>query len=125
MSDYTQDPQYGQNQQYGQYDQNPQYGQGPQYGQNPQYGAGTRLNGMPGIESIPPEYKPISMWGYFGYTVLFMIPIIGFIIAIVFSFTAKNKNVRNFARSQFCWIIVLFVLLLLFGSMVIPFLYYL
>lgn len=26
---------------------------------------------------IPESYTPISMWGYFGYEILFSIPIIG------------------------------------------------
>lgn len=55
---------------------------------------------------IPEGYKPISMWGYFGYEILFSIPIIGWIIVIIFALTADNRNLRNFARSQFClWII--------------------
>lgn len=59
---------------------------------------------------IPPEYQPISMWGYFGYEILFSIPIAGIIIALVFAFTAKNKNVKNFARSYFCFLIIVAVL---------------
>lgn len=55
---------------------------------------------------IPEDYKPISMWGYFGYEILFSIPIIGWIIVIIFALTADSHNLRNFARSQFClWII--------------------
>ena len=27
-----------------------------------------------GTPDIPPEYRPISMWGYFGYELLFSIP---------------------------------------------------
>ena len=57
---------------------------------------------------IPAEYTPISMWGYFGYQILFSIPLIGWIIVIVFAITAPNQNLKNFARSQFClWIIAL------------------
>ena len=57
---------------------------------------------------LPEEYKPISMWGYFGYELLFSIPCVGFIVLLVFAFGGnKNINVRNFARSKFCYIIVL------------------
>lgn len=61
------------------------------------------------------EYKPISMWGYFGYEILFAIPVIGFIILLVFAFGGSgNVNVKNFARSKFCvfilWLVVLLVL---------------
>ena len=55
---------------------------------------------------IPDEYRPIGMWGYFGYTFLFNIPIIGWIFCICFAIGAKNRNLRNFARSQFCWLIL-------------------
>ena len=57
------------------------------------------------------EYKPISMWGYFGYELLFAIPIIGFIIALVLAFAAGNKNVKNFARSQFCMLILVCIII--------------
>ncbi len=60
--------------------------------------------------NIPSEYKPISMWGYFGYEILFSIPVIGFICLIIMSFAAGNKNVTNFARSYFCLFIIYFVL---------------
>lgn len=34
--------------------------------------------------NIPEEYRPISMWGYFGYSILFAIPIVGIVLIIVF-----------------------------------------
>jgi len=56
--------------------------------------------------NIPEEYRPISMWGYFGYEILFSIPIIGFICLIIFSIGSKNVNKKNFARSYFCFLII-------------------
>lgn len=80
-------------------------------------------NNLP--DNIPEEYRPISMWGYFGYELLFSIPCVGFILLIIFAVGGtKNVNLRNFARSYFCFLIilvVLFVILLatgLVGSMV-------
>ena len=67
---------------------------------------------MSSYDHIPHEYRPISMWGYFGYTILFCIPILGLILALVWSFGAGNVNLRNFARSQFC---VLILVAILFG----------
>ncbi len=56
---------------------------------------------------IPDEYKPISMWGYFGYQLLFSIPCVGFILLLVFSFGGtKNINLKNYARSFFCFLIL-------------------
>ena len=62
-------------------------------------------------KNIPEEYKPISMWGYFGYEILFAITLVGFILLLVFSFGGTtNKNLRNFARSYFCFIIVALII---------------
>ena len=78
---------------------------------NPMPNAGNfSVNG----DNIPPEYKPISMWGYFGYSLLFNIPLIGFILLIVFSVGGtKNYNLRNYARSFFCWIIIAVVIFII------------
>lgn len=60
------------------------------------------------------DYTPISMWGYFGYEILFSIPCVGFICLLLFAFgVSKNVNVRNFARSYFCFLIILAVIVLL------------
>ena len=61
-----------------------------------------------------PVYRPIGMWGYFGYEILFSIPCIGFICLLIMSFAATNKNVKNFARSYFCFLIIAVILVLLF-----------
>lgn len=53
-------------------------------------------------ETILTKYKPLSPWAYFGYNILFSIPVIGFILLIVFSFSNDNINRRNYARSFFC-----------------------
>jgi len=64
-------------------------------------------------QNIPAEYQPISMWGYFGYEVLFSIPVVGFVFLIVFAAGGKrNKNVTNFARSYFCYLILMAVIFL-------------
>lgn len=54
-------------------------------------------------DNLPEEYKPISMWGYIGYDIVFMIPIVGWILIFVFAFgKGENVNVRNLARSRIC-----------------------
>ena len=64
--------------------------------------------------SIPSNYKPLSPWAYFGYSILFNIPFIGFILLIVFSLDNSNINRRNYARSFWCiYILVIFLLILL------------
>lgn len=108
---------YGSQQQmYG--NQPPVYGnQQPIYGNQPP----VHYNQPPMNNQVPEEYRPIGMWGYFGYELLFMIPIVGLIMVLIFSFGGTaNKNLKNFARSQFCiWIIiiVLVVIAILLGLM--------
>lgn len=58
-------------------------------------------NGMP--KQVPDAYRPISMWGYFGYNILFMIPVIGWIFNIIFALGGtSNVNLKYYARSKFC-----------------------
>lgn len=57
--------------------------------------------------------KLISGWGYLGYDILFSIPIVGFILLIVFSLDDTYLNRRNFARSYWCRLVV-FLLVMLF-----------
>ena len=65
--------------------------------------------------NLPEEYRPISMWGYFGYQILSSIPCVGFIALLIFAFGGtKNVNLKNFARSYFCFTIILVVLVVLF-----------
>lgn len=66
------------------------------------------------------DYTPISMWGYFGYQLLFAIPIIGQILVLIFAFGGtKNINLRNYARSTFCLFIILAVVALLITLIVV------
>lgn len=63
---------------------------------------------------IPEKYRPISAWGYFGYSLLFWLPIAGFILLIVFSFDNSNINRRNYARSYFCALLLVVIIVVVF-----------
>ena len=70
-------------------------------------------------DTLPEKFRPLSAWAYFGYSILFAIPIVGFIFLIVFSFSGKNINRRSYARSYWCWLIIaviVFVILLATGG---------
>ena len=56
----------------------------------------------------------ITPWGYIGYSLLFSIPIIGFIMALVFSFSSEYPCRRNYARS----VLIGFVIALVIGLIV-------
>ena len=62
------------------------------------------------LNSLPDEYRPLSGWAYFGYSLLFAIPIAGFVCACVFAFNNSNINRRNYARYYFVSYIVVIVL---------------
>jgi len=91
-------------------DRNPAAVQQPSYQQPYQQPS----NQQPNSSGFPENYKPISMWGYFGYQVLFAIPIVGLIFLLVYSFGGtKNKNVQNFARSYFCFLIIVLIIIVI------------
>lgn len=72
--------------------------------------------------NIPSEYKPIGPWGYLGYQILFSIPLVGFICALVFAVGAtQNVNVRNFARSYFCGLLIGILIGIICGLVVFVF----
>ena len=57
-------------------------------------------------QSVPDQYRPLGAWAYFGYQLLFALPVVGFICLIVFSCDSSNINRRNFARSYWCSLLV-------------------
>lgn len=62
---------------------------------------------------LPVQYRPLSPWAYFGYNLLFAIPIVGFILLIVFSCSSDNINRRNYARSFWCSLILAVVIVVI------------
>lgn len=62
---------------------------------------------MPPAVAGSPTVSPI---GYAGYMLLFCLPCIGLIFAIVFAITHKNKNVKNFAIGWLIYFVIVLVL---------------
>ena len=52
------------------------------------------------------DTRPLSPWAYFGLEILYTIPIIGFIFLLIHAISAPNINKRNFARSYFCILVI-------------------
>jgi hypothetical protein len=65
------------------------------------------------MNNIHGEYRPLSAWEYFGYTLLFNLPIIGIIFLIIYAVDGSNINRRNFARSFFCIYVIIIVIILI------------
>ena len=72
----------------------------------------------------PEEFRPVTAWGYVGYTLLYLIPFVGWIFLLVFTFSRKNIPRRCFARSFWCWLalVIIDVLLLVLALAALPFL---
>ena len=60
--------------------------------------------------NIPAKYKPLSPWAYFWSSILFCIPVIGFIFLLIFTFGASNINLRNYARSYWCALLIALII---------------
>lgn len=90
-------------------------------GYNPNMGMGMAVNQVPiyntyiddNGKSVPIEYKPIKAWGYFGYNILFVIPLVGFIFLLIYALGGtSNVNLKNYARSFFCVYALALIILL-------------
>ena len=55
------------------------------------------------------EDKPLSPWGYVLYSLLFCVPVIGFIFLLIFALGSGNQHRKNFARS---WLIAYIVFII-------------
>ena len=65
---------------------------------------------QPTTVTIPRAYKPLSPWAFYGMSILFHIPILDFVLLIVFSTkAAKNLSLRNYARSHWCRFLIRFI----------------
>lgn len=70
------------------------------------------------MNNIPSNYRPLNPWEYFLYSILFSIPVIGFILLILYSFDNSNINRKNFARSYFCIYILIIVLIFIYAVII-------
>lgn len=75
------------------------------------------------ISRLPEKYRPLGAWAYFGYTVLFSIPLVGLICMIIFACDGSQVVRRSFARSYFCALILAMILVVIatglgFGSQI-------
>ncbi len=67
-------------------------------------------------QNLPPQYRPLGAWAYFGLMLLYSVPIVGLVFMIIFAFSKGNINRRSFTRGM--WIPV-FIALAVFLVLVI------
>lgn len=65
--------------------------------------------------------KPLSTAGYFFLMLLFAIPVLGWLIAIVVALAARNPNLKSFARATLTWLLIGLILLILAAIAVLLF----
>lgn len=68
---------------------------------------------------IPASYRPLSKWEYFGYNILFGLPVIGIIMLIIFACGGTtNINLKNYAASYFCLDLIILFFLVVFLAII-------
>lgn len=61
---------------------------------------------------LPEAYRPLSPWAYFGLSILYALPLVGWAFLIAHAVASRNINRRNYARSYFCIYLLVAVLIL-------------
>ncbi len=94
----------------------PNCGAGVSAAQAPVYTApATPKNTEMTADQLPEKFKPMGAWSYFGHSLLFSIPVVGFILLLVFALGGtKNINKRNYARSFFCGYILVAIIAIIY-----------
>ena len=60
---------------------------------------------------LPKAYRPLSPWSYFWRSVLYSIPVIGWLILLIHVFACKSRHGRSFARFHLLTVIVAAIVL--------------
>ncbi len=71
--------------------------------------------------TVSPKEKsrPVGFWTFVGLILLFGIPFIGLIAAIIFFFSSKNKNIKNFSGATLAIIITQFIATVLITLLIV------
>jgi len=61
----------------------------------------------PATPNIPEEYQPVSIGGYIGYSLLFGIPCVGLIAALIIAFGGNKRiSLKNYAKSYLVLLLI-------------------
>ncbi len=70
------------------------------------------------VTQLPPALKPLGAWGFVGYTLLFLIPLVGFVVALVFACGGTSRVcLKNYARGWLLSVVLLTVVLAAAGAL--------
>lgn len=62
---------------------------------------------------LPKSYRPLSPWSYFWRSVLYSIPVLGWLVLLIHVFACKNRHGRSYARFHLLLYIVTIVVSIL------------
>ena len=60
--------------------------------------------------------KSIKPWGYVWLNILYVIPVLGWLVWLINALFARNTNVRNHARSFFCAVVLVLIVAVIAGA---------
>lgn len=63
----------------------------------------------------------VSTWSFVGWRIIEMIPIVGFIVMIVFALDKSERNRANYAKAYFLIMVIQILLFVLFYSTIVGF----
>ena len=66
-------------------------------------------------QAEPAAEKAVGTGTFFGLIFLFSLPVLGWLICLIMAFTAKNKNIKHFARAMLIWLVIALVIGALVG----------
>lgn len=56
------------------------------------------------------KYGVVGTGTFFGLMLLFMLPVVGWIVCLIMAFASKNENKKHFARAMLIWVLISVVL---------------
>ena len=65
------------------------------------------------IDACPPQYRPVSTSKYFWLAFFSVLPVLGFIITLIFAIAGRNKNIKNFEKAILAYYIIGFIICLI------------
>lgn len=65
-----------------------------------------------GDEEKQKQSSVLGMGSFLGYRIIELIPVIGFIVMLVFAISSPNKNRENYARGYFLFLLVQIVIMI-------------
>lgn len=70
------------------------------------------------MTQLPPALKPLGVWGFVGYTLLFMIPLVGLVALLVFACGGTGRVcLKHYARGYLLAVVLLLAVLAAAGAL--------